>query len=352
MEEKILENEEISTEETSSQKSLLEEIQELNSHVPVVSYNGYIKKINVSEDQLKKSGVTFGRVLGSVLIYTFLILFALWTLFPVLIGFFISFTPDAHLSETVSVIIPKELDFTNYRRLLVLDNNVTNNQTIPFTNGAQMPRILYAFCFTCVLVLPTTIIGLFTSAMSAFAYAKLNFKGKNFMFGLLLFTMMIPGSISLVPAFSIYQSLFKLGLPQFFPLFVPGMFGAAGAVFFLKQFFSGIPTDLMEAAKLDGMGYFSMFFKIIVPLSGAALIAQGILGFVGGYNDYFGPLLYLNNREFETLQLCLTKMQAAYADYPARLMTACMLALLPTLVIYLFAQRFFVEGIATSGMKI
>ncbi len=314
----------------------------------------YVKKYELTDEQKKKQGIALGTIVGKVLIYTFLVIFALWTIFPIVIGFLISFTPNLHLSEQVSIIIPRKIDFGNYIKLLRFDQNAKDGITqvkLPFSDYL-VPNILFSFCFTCVLVLPPTILGLFTSAMSAFAFAKLNFKGKNFLFALLLFTMMIPGAISLVPAFSIYMTLFENGLWEAFPLFIPGMFGSAGCVFFLRQFFSGIPTDLMEAAKLDGMGYYSMFFKIVVPLSGAALIAQGILGFVGGYNDYFGPMLYLTSYDYQTLQVTLTNMQSSFIKEPATIMTACMLALIPTLIIYLFAQRFFVEGIASSGLKI
>ena len=173
------------------------------------------------------------------------------------------------------------------------------------------------------------------------------------MFTLLLGTMMIPGTISLTPSYAIYRKLFGLGLWEAFPLFVPGMFGSAGCVFFLRQYFTGRPTDLMEAAKLDGMGYYAMFFKIIIPLSGAALIAQGIMGFVGGYNDYFGPLLYLaNNPDLKTIQLILQAAKSLLSDNPTVMLAAAMIALIPTLIIYIVAQRFFVEGIATSGMKL
>lgn len=315
---------------------------------------GYVKKYTLTQEQKVKQGISIGTILGKVAIYSILILFTIWTICPILIGFLVSLTPGEHLSETVSIIIPKKIDFSNYKFLLDVDQSAFGKDHAakwPFTNKVGS-SILISFCFTCVLVLPPTILGLFASAMSAFAFAKLNFKGKNIMFGGLLFTMMIPGSISLVPAFTIYLKMFEIGLWEAFPLFVPGMFGSAGCVFFLKQFFTGIPTDLMEAAKLDGMGYFKMFFKIIVPLSGAALIAQGILGFVGGYNDYFGPMLYLSGQDLVTLQVKLTGLQNSFTTKPELVMTACMIALIPTLIIYLFAQRFFVEGIASSGLKI
>jgi len=315
---------------------------------------GYKKKIEISEDEKKKKGVSVGAIIGKVIIYAVLAFFAIWTLFPILIGFLLSITEQAHYINNVSTVMPKKVNFSNYTDLLSFDytKNPLSHEYQMF-NGKRLPRIPIAFVWTCILVLPPTIIGLFTSAMSAFAFAKLNFKGKNLMFTLLLGTMMIPGTISLTPSYAIYRKLFGLGLWEAFPLFVPGMFGSAGCVFFLRQYFTGIPTDLMEAAKLDGMGYYAMFFKIIIPLSGAALIAQGIMGFVGGYNDYFGPLLYLaNNPDLKTIQLILQAAKSLLADNPTVMLAAAMIALIPTLIIYIVAQRFFVEGIATSGMKL
>jgi len=312
---------------------------------------GYVKKYILTSEQKKKQGISISSIIGKLLIYTFLVIFALWTLFPILLGFFLSVTPQSLYGTGEIIFIPKKIDFENYSTLLFPKGGIEMEKF--YTNG--IPKIIHAFFFTCLLILPPTIIGLFTSAMSAFAFAKLTFKGKNFMFGSLIFSMMIPGAISLVPTFAIYRTLiddYKI-LWEAFPLFVPGMFGAAGAVFFLRQFFTGIPSDLMEAAKLDGMGYYAMFFKIIIPLSGAALIAQGIMGFVGGYNDYFGPLLYLaNNPDLKTIQLILQAAKSLLADNPTVMLAAAMIALIPTLIIYIVAQRFFVEGIATSGMKL
>ena len=324
------------------------------------STTGYKKRIEISEDKKRTEGVSVWTIIGKALMYIFLAIFALWTLFPLFIGLFGSFITkhDANLAFTGRNIFPitktKISMFQSYREVFFGVSSKTD--PIELFHEKKFPLIPFSFVFTILLVIPPTILGLFTSAMSAFAFSKLNFKGKNWMFGLLLSTMMIPGALSLAPAFSIYREVLPIDtLWTAFPLFIPGMLGAATCVFFLKQYFSGIPTDLIEAGKLDGMGYYSMFFKIIVPLSSSALIAQGILGFVGGYNDYFGPLLYLKNSGgFKTVQLALTSVQTRYGgqqDYNV-IFAACFVALLPTLVLYFFAQRFFVEGIATSGMKI
>ena len=213
-----------------------------------------------------------------------------------------------------------------------------------------MPVMLRGFINTLIIVIPPTILGLFCSAISAYAFAKLRFKGKNLLFGFLLLTMMIPGTIMLTPSYMIYDMIGWTNTPL--PLMIPGMFGAATCVFFMRQFYSGIPTELIEAAKLDGMGYFKIFWKIMVPLSVPALFAQGLLGFIGGYNDYFGPYLYLQDPEWYTLQIALKSFQGSYSSNVPTIMAGSIVALIPTLVIYAVAQNYFIEGIATSGMKL
>ena len=132
---------------------------------------------------------------------------------------------------------------------------------------------------------------------------------------------------------------------------IPGMFGAAACVFFMRQFFSGIPDSIIEAAKLDGVGFIGIFFKIMVPLSVPALLAQGLLGFIGGYNDYFGPLIYLQSSDLYNLQVALKVFASTYADEPNVVMAGTVAALVPTLIIYFVAQDYFIEGIAASGIK-
>jgi multiple sugar transport system permease protein len=190
-----------------------------------------------------------------------------------------------------------------------------------------------------------------TSAISAYAFAKGRFPLKKPLFGILLMTMMIPAVITLAPSFMIYDMLRLTG--TFFPLMVPGMFGAAACVFFMRQFYYGIPNELVEAAKIDGCNHLRIFFQIMVPLSKSALIAQLVLGFLAGYNDYFAPTLYLvNNPDLSTLQMVLGRMQSTWGGEWNVVMAGAVIALAPTIVLYFIAQKYFVEGIATSGMKL
>lgn len=281
------------------------------------------------------------RIVGKVLIYLALVIFAIWILAPFSIVIMTSFKTWQEATDPEFSFFPKEFTFQGYKEVFTYTASA---------GDFPMPVMLRGFINTLIIIIPPTILGLFCSAISAYAFAKLRFKGKNLLFGFLLLTMMIPGTIMLTPSYMIYDMIGWTDTP--FPLMIPGMFGAATCVFFMRQFYSGIPTELIEAAKLDGMGYFKIFWKIMVPLSVPALFAQGLLGFIGGYNDYFGPYLYLQDPEWYTLQIALKSFQGSYSSNVPTIMAGSIVALIPTLVIYAVAQNYFIEGIATSGMKL
>lgn len=280
----------------------------------------------------------FKNILGKVLIYAGLALYALWILMPFAIVFLTSFKPDSEVGTSQYNLFPKEWVLLGYEAALNYGANLSGNSAM-----------ITGLINTLMYVLPPTILGLTASALAAFAFSKMKFKGSNFLFGFLLMTMLIPGSVMLVPSYVIYDTIGWTNSPL--PLLIPGMFGAAACVFFLKQFFTGIPTELVEAAKLDGLGFFGIFAKIFVPLSLPALFAQGLLGFIGGYNDYFGPYIYLTDPDSYTLQVVIHELADTITETPS-IMAACILAMIPTILIYLFCQKYFVEGISTSGMKL
>ena len=136
------------------------------------------------------------------------------------------------------------------------------------------------------------------------------------------------------------------------PLIVPTLWGGATTIFFLRQFMYGIPDSLIEAAKLDGLSYFGIFIKIITPLIVPALLAQGLLGFITRYNNYLGPMLYLQDRDMFTLQLVVANFNSYARTNKPAIMAMSMLTITPILIIYAIFQNYFVEGISTSGMKL
>jgi multiple sugar transport system permease protein len=290
----------------------------------------------------KKKKLSIPNLIASVLIYTALIIFALWVLLPFSLVLLTSFKGIKEANSLDFNWWPKEFTFQGYEKVLEYDMG---------TAYEGVPLIISGFINTLWIVIPPTLLGLFSSAISAYAFAKLRFKFRDKMFSLLLATMMIPGTILLTPTFMMYNLIGWVNTP--FPLMIPGMFGAATCVFFMRQFYSGIPTELVEAAEIDGMSYFGIFFKIMVPLSVPALLAQALLGFIGGYNDYLGPLIYLQDPEMYTLQIAMNQLKSYFAgrNVPA-MMAATIISIIPTIVFYLIAQKRFVECVATSGMKV
>lgn len=277
------------------------------------------------------------NVTKRVFVYFFLVLFALWILVPFYLVLVTSVKTSAEVLRPNFTWVPTEgFYFGGYA-----------NAFEPLKDSTGM-TLIRGFFNTLWIVIPPTLIGLTTSAFAAYAFAKLKFRGKNIIFALLLATMMIPGMVTFVPSFVIFDNIGWNHTPL--PLMIPGMFGAAACVFYLRQFFMGIPSETLEAARLDGVGYFGMFFKMMLPLSVPALIAQGVLGFVGGYNDYLGPMLYVSSTEFATLQVVLSQFTSQKSEQNIQ-MACTVIALLPTIVIYLVAQRYFIEGIAVSGLK-
>lgn len=172
---------------------------------------------------------------------------------------------------------------------------------------------------------------------------------KGPMFAALLFTMMMPGIVMLIPSYIIYDYFYLTD--TYFPLMVPAMFGSAACVFFLRQFFAGVPDEILDAAKLDGVGYVGIYWRIMLPLSVPALLAQAILGFVAGYNDYLAPLIYIVTERKYTLQIALQFFSGGNLKDLPTVMAGAVVAIIPTVLIYVFAQKYFVEGIAITGLK-
>ena len=186
-----------------------------------------------------------------------------------------------------------------------------------------------------------------TATMAAYAFARLNFKGKNFMFSLVLFQMMVPGQIFIIPQ---YLMVSKMGLlDTVFALIFPGLVTAFGT-FLLRQAYLGLPKDLEEAARLDGCNIGQTFLYIMAPLTRSGMVALGIFTAVFAYKDLMWPMIC--NKTVMPLSAALAKMQGQYTNNYPQLMAASLLACVPMIVIYLIFQKQFIEGIATSGGKL
>ncbi|MEK8128300.1 carbohydrate ABC transporter permease [Paenibacillus filicis] len=203
---------------------------------------------------------------------------------------------------------------------------------------------------TCWYTLVTVFTTVSISSLVAFAFARLRARGKTGLFAVVLSTMMIPHEVVMIPQYLIFN---KLGLlDSYLPLIIPTIAGSAFLIFLLRQFYMGISRELDEAVKIDGGGYFILYFRIILPLSLPAMVTAGILEFMYRWKDLMGPLIYLNTRDKYPLSLGLANFTAAFGQTPWHLlMAASLIAVLPPLLLFFFMQKYFIRGIVISGSK-
>ncbi|MGM9593567.1 MAG: carbohydrate ABC transporter permease [Candidatus Onthomonas sp.] len=204
---------------------------------------------------------------------------------------------------------------------------------------------------TLTVAIPVLIVGGFTSSLAAFAFSKMRFRGRDGMFMALLATMMIPFAVVMIPQYVMFT---KMGWTNsLLPLIIPGLFGNVSIIFFLRQNLTSIPTALVEAAKIDGCGYFRIYYAIFLPLMKGALMTQLILWFMGIWNDYLAPTIFIQSEKWYTLQVVIRSFNDQYAvnsNYPL-IMAASVIAMLPTLLLFFFFQRYIIESLAISGVK-
>ena len=287
----------------------------------------------------KKNGST-GEVLSTkakvanVIIMVFLFLGAIIMIFPLIYMVLMSCMT---INETIAVNFvwfPSVWHWENYAEV------------------AQDPQFYSGVLNSIIVAVPTLVIGCFTSSLAAFSFAKLRFRGKNVFFLCLLATMMIPFASIMIPQYVMFS---KVGLlSTLLPLILPGALGNISVVFFLRQNLAGIPSTLVEAALIDGCGYFKIYYAIFLPLMKGALATQAILWFMGIWNDFLAPQVFVGRTQrLYTLQLVIMQYfenNKTVADYPI-IMTASVFSMLPTLILFFIFQRFIIESVALSGIK-
>lgn len=217
-------------------------------------------------------------------------------------------------------------------------------------SGCSIPM---AFLNSILTTIPVVLVQVFVSAMSAYAFAKLDFKGKNVLFLIMLSTMMIPFAVVMLPQAWLYGRLGLTNGPL--AVMIPKMFGAVGTVFFLRQFLYGIPKSVSEAALLDGAGYMRIFVSIILPLVMPALSTQFILSFIGNWNDYLGPLLFIQGSQWKTLPLVVAAMnpgvQGSNISELPQALAASLVSLVPIIVVFAVFQKKIIGSIVFSAVK-
>jgi len=273
------------------------------------------------------------RNIISAIIFVIVLAGAFVMMYPLIWMMFTSVTPIQYVFD--SGLWPRGWRFGNYIRIW---------SEIDMLRGTINSTII---------IIPTLAGSLFTGSLAAFAFAKLKFWGKNTFFMILLSTMMIPGAVLLIPTFVLFHTLGLLHGPL--AVIIPRLVGGAFMIFFLRQYLYGVPDSLIESAKIDGASYFTIYLKIIVPLIAPALIAQGILGFIGGWNDFLGALFFIRDRDWFTLPIMISLFNsgASAADNNVpMLMTASLISMIPVFIVFGIFQKKIVNSVMMSGVKL
>ena len=275
------------------------------------------------------------RSVRRILWYAVTTAIALVVLYPVVWLFLVTFKPSSDIIASPS---------------LFSDSPTFDNYTKVFEGVAGIP--LWRFALNSTLLSGATVLGtLISCSITAYAFARIRFKGRGIFFALMISTLLLPGHVIMIPQYILFQ---RLGLVDSYVPLLIGDFLATSAffVFLLVQFLRSIPRELDEAARLDGCGHPRTFFWVILPLLKPALVAAGIFSFLRTWNEFLGPLLYINTPEKYPLPLALRLFvdQTGTSDFGAELAMS-VVALVPVLLFFLIFQRYILDGIATQGSK-
>jgi len=189
---------------------------------------------------------------------------------------------------------------------------------------------------------------LLSSSLVAYAFARMRWPGRDFVFGIVLATMMLPDAVTMMPRFLIFRQLHWID--TLLPLWVPSFFSSAFNIFLIRQFFMAIPQELEDAAKIDGCGYFTTWWRVMLPLIKPALAAVAIMTFLGAWKDFLGPLIYISSPDKMPVSYVLQLYNSAHSNDPGLLMAATTLVVLPVVLLFFFTQRYFIEGVTLTGL--
>lgn len=271
------------------------------------------------------------KLIADILIFFFLAAGSIVMLYPFIWMIFTSFKPQMHIY--LSGLLPKTWDFSSYIQIW---------GEIPLVRGF-LNTILYS--------VPPVIVGSLVSVGAAFAFAKINFKGKNIFFMILLATIMIPFPSIMIPQFVLFSEMSLLSGP--WPLILPKLTGNVFMIFFLRQYLGSVPDSVIEAAKIDGANYFKIAYSIILPLAGPALAAHGVMWFIGSWNDYLAPTIFIKNEIWQPVTVMVAKFNEQYAinSNVPRIMAGSVMLLVPVLIIYGVFQKWIIESVMFSSVK-
>lgn len=275
------------------------------------------------------------KQLNMVFSYLLIILIGCVLLFPIVWMFLAAFKTNEEIFGSIA-LLPKTFSFDNFIQ--------------GWKSAGQYSYLTY-FLNSFILVIPTTLLTLASCSLVAYGFARFNFPFKKQLFALLIATLMLPNSVIIIPRYVLFN---KLGwLDSYLPFWAPALLACYPFfVFQMVQFMRGIPRDLDESACIDGCGTFRVFWQILLPLMKPALFSAALFQFLWTYNDYFNSLIYINSVSKYTISLALRlSVDAESVVVWGRVMAMAFVAVLPLILLFFTAQKYFVEGIATSGLK-
>lgn len=283
----------------------------------------------------------------NTLVYAVLLIYTAFVFFPILTILITSFVPSTELAVSKEFIWWPESGFTleGYEKIFQFDM---------YQMLTGIPGIILGFINTMWMTIVPLLVGLMVSGLAAYSFSKLQFKHKEALFKFSVFISLIPlGAFSII-SYVMYSNMGWIGENGWMPLVIPGLFGGISTMFFMRTYFDGIPNAIVEAADMDGLGVMGTYFRIMLPLAKPAFVAQFIFGFVAGYNNYLGPLLYLKQTpELVTLQLYLNDITGLFTEVGSENIycATAILGMLPLILLYCISQRTFISGIAMGSVK-
>jgi multiple sugar transport system permease protein len=275
------------------------------------------------------------RVARTALLQFVLIVGSLVFLAPLLWMIGTSVKSDKEISHIPPVFFPHQAVWSNYPDALNYLPKDTHFGLVTLGN-------------TLIIAVMSVAGTVLSSSLVAFGFARLRWPGRDWLFGILLATMMLPDAVTMMPRFLIFRDLHWID--TLLPLWAPAWFGSAFNIFLLRQFFMGIPKELEDAARIDGCTPLRTYWSVMLPLVKPALAAVAIMTFLGAWKDFLGPLIYISSPEKMPLSYVLQLYNAAHGGEPALLMAATTLVILPVIVLFFFTQRYFIEGVSLTGI--
>ena len=285
--------------------------------------------------EVERIGRPAGYYIRQVLLYLLLVAIGVILFMPFILAALGSFKTDAQIISYPPTFFPQNWLWQNWVRVWNTD----------LGQGGTFPRWLFNTAFIAVSV---AVLQVIFCSMAAYSFARLRYPGRDLVFNFMLASMMIPGAVTLIPAYVLMSKLRLLN--TYWSLILPGMV-TAGSIFMLTQFFKAIPRDLEEAAHIDGASQFQIYKDVIIPLTRPALLTVFILQFQGMWNAFLTPLLYLNSPRMWVLNVALSVFQQNFQAQWNLTLVGAMFNAIPVIVLFFFFSKYYIEGVAYTGIK-